>query len=114
MKATLKITALLIAVTITAAALGWVYAINALKNWADQYVAVSLLQVKEIAPSARFAPKGKAIATATAKLVIKESHPDYAAMTIRELKALCKGTGIKNWARLSKSALIAVLVAQTN
>lgn len=78
----LKITALLIAVTITAAALGWVYAINALKNWADQYVAVSMLQVKEIAP-------------ATLKLVIKESRPDYAKMTIRELKALCKGTGIK-------------------
>lgn len=111
MKATLKIAALLIAVTITAAALGWVYAINALKNWADQYVAVSMLQVKEIPPSPRFAPKGKAIAPATAKLVIKESRPDYAKMTIRELKALCKGTGIKGWEKLRKAALVAALIA---
>ena len=111
MKATLKITALLIATIATAAALGWVYAINALKNWADQYVAVSMLQVKAIAPAPRTTPKGKAIAPATAKLVVRESRPDYAKMTIRELKALCKGTGIKGWEKLRKAALVAALIA---
>lgn len=106
-----KITTLLIATIIVIAALGWVYAINALKNWADQYVAVSMLQVKVIAPAPYTTTKGKAITPKTATLVIKESRPDYTKMTIRELKALCKGTGIKNWEKLRKAALAAALIA---
>ena len=34
---------------------------------------------------------------------------DYSKLTIRELKKLAKGTGIKKWERLNKSQLVAAL-----
>jgi hypothetical protein len=55
--------------------------------------------------------KGKAIAPKAISITIKESRPDYAAMTIRELKKLCKGTGIKGWEKLRKAALVEALCA---
>jgi len=35
---------------------------------------------------------------------------DYSKMTIRELKAIAKGTGIKSWERLRKADLVAALI----
>lgn len=104
MKPALKIAALLIATIIITAALGWVYAFNALQEWANQYVAVSMLTAGAIAAMPRTHIAVKAIA--------KKSRPNYAAMTIRQLKTLAKGTAIKNWSRLGKGALIAALIAQ--
>lgn len=34
---------------------------------------------------------------------------DYSKFTIRELKAMAKGTGIKSWERLRKAELVAAL-----
>ena len=39
----------------------------------------------------------------------KEVKPEYSKMTIRQLKALAKGTGIKRWERLNKSQLVEAL-----
>ena len=36
---------------------------------------------------------------------------DYSKLTIRELKAMARGTGIKSWERLRKAELIAALSA---
>lgn len=36
---------------------------------------------------------------------------DYSKLTIRELKAIARGTGIKSWERLRKAELIAALSA---
>ncbi len=112
MKTTLKIAALILATIAVTAALGWVYAINALQQWVDQYVAVSMLTpaTKPMALTTIRA-KGKAIAPKAITITIKESRPDYAAMTIRELKKLCKGTGVKGWDKLRKAELVAALSA---
>lgn len=107
----IKIASVLIASIAILATIG---AVVALKEWANQYVAASMLSVKTIAPSPQIRAQGKIIAPMVISLVIKESAPNYAQMTIRELKALCKGSGVKNWSRLGKAALIAALVAQTN
>ncbi len=112
MKSTIKIAALLLATIAITAALGWVYAINALQNWIDQYVAVSMLSTKPIAPASATRCKGKAIVPKAMTLVIKESVPNYAGMTLRQLKDAARGTGIKNWSRLTKGALIAALVVR--
>ena len=55
--------------------------------------------------------KSKAIAPKAISIIVKNDIPDYAQMTIRELKALCSGTSILNWSRLSKAALIKALIA---
>jgi hypothetical protein len=39
----------------------------------------------------------------------KEAKPEYSKMTIRQLKALAKGTGIKRWEKLNKSQLVEAL-----
>lgn len=39
-----------------------------------------------------------------------EVKPDYSKMTIRELKAMARGTGIKSWERLRKADLVAALI----
>lgn len=36
---------------------------------------------------------------------------DYSKMTIRQLKAIAKGTGIKSWEKLRKAELVAALSA---
>ena len=72
-----------------------------LKEACDEYVAMS--QLKCSAPVvALVEPKADAL------MITK---PNYAAMTIRELKALCKGSNIKGWSRLTKPQLIAALSA---
>lgn len=45
------------------------------------------------------------------KAIALVSRPNYAKMTIRELKALCKGTGIKGWEKLRKAELVNALSA---
>jgi hypothetical protein len=85
----------------------------ALKEWVAQYVAISMLTVapKSTAQIVIRAQR-KAIAPKTITLAVKESRPDYAEMTLRQLKAVARGTGIKNWSRLTKPVLIATLNAQ--
>lgn len=113
MKSTIKIAALILATIAIASLLGWTMAINNLKTWCDQYVAISMLttESKPVAIAAIIRTKGKAIAPKAITITIKESRPDYAKMTLRELKKLCVGTGIKNWARLTKPALVEALYA---
>ena len=102
-----KITAILIAAIAVLAIVGGAIAI---KEWVDQYVALSLLTPapKSAAPIA-IRSKGKAMAQKAISITVKESRPDYASMTIRQLKALCKGTGIKGWEKLRKAQLITAL-----
>lgn len=102
----IKIASVLIASIAILATIG---SVVALKEWTNQYVAASMLSVKSIAPLPQIRAQGKVIAPK----VIKESAPNYAAMTIRELKALCKGSGVKNWSRLGKAALIAAFILPT-
>jgi len=84
----------------------------ALKKWVDRYVAVSMLTV---APKANaqivIRSQRKAIALKAVSITIKNDRPDYAGMTLRQLKDAARGTGIKNWSRLTKSVLIAALIA---
>jgi len=55
----------------------------------------------------------KALPQATVKgylMPVREAAAvDYSKMTIRQLKAIAKGTGIKSWERLRKSELVAAL-----
>jgi|GEM_PF-3095154 len=57
----------------------------------------------------------KALPQATVKgylMPVREASAvsvDYSKFTIRELKAIAKGTGIKSWERLRKADLIAAL-----
>lgn len=110
MKSVIKIATLLLATIAVMSALGWVLAINNLKAWADQFVAISMLktEVKPVA-IASIQIKGKAIAPKAISIKVKSDRPNYAAMTIRELKALCKGTGIKGWEKLRKAELVNAL-----
>lgn len=98
----IKIASLLIASIAMLATIG---SVVALKEWSNQYVAASL-SVKTIAPLPQIRTQGKVLAPKVISLVIKESASNYAQMTIRELKALWKGSGVKNWSRLGKAALI--------
>lgn len=110
MKSVIKVTALFLATIAVMSALGWVLAINSLKEWCDQFVAISMLEV-EVKPLAIavIRSKGKAIAPKAISITIKSDRPNYAVMTIRELKALCKGTGIKGWEKLRKAELVDAL-----
>ena len=112
MKPTIKIAALIFATIAVLALLGWVLAINNLKAWCDQYIAIAMLKT-EVKPMAIavIRTKGKAIAPKAISIKVKESRPDYAKMTIRELKKLCVGTGIKGWEKLRKAALVEALYA---
>jgi len=55
----------------------------------------------------------KALPQATVKgylMPVREvAAVDYSKMTIRQLKAIAKGTGIKSWEKLRKADLIAAL-----
>lgn len=106
MKSIIKITILSIALIYVLSILGWVIAIDKLKQWCDRYIAISMLQT-ETKPQAIavIRSKGKAIAPKAISITIK-NRPDYAAMTTRELKKLCKGTGIKGWEKLCKAKLV--------
>jgi ABC-type proline/glycine betaine transport system permease subunit len=42
---------------------------------------------------------------------VREAKPEYSKMTIRELKAMARGTGIKSWEKLRKAELLAALSA---
>ena len=91
----IKIASLLIA---SIAALAVIGGAMALKEWVDQYVAVSMLTA---APKATalitIRAQRKAIAPKAMSITIKNSAPNYAEMTLRQLKAAARGTGIKNW-----------------
>jgi|GEM_PF-6280723 len=107
MKSSIKITALILALIAVFALLGWVLAINNLKAWCDRFVVISMLkpELKPVA-IAVIRIKGKAIAPKAISITIKNNRPDYAVMTTRELKKLCKGTGIKGWEKLCKAKLV--------
>ena len=45
----------------------------------------------------------------TAEAMYQSSLVELSKLTIRELKALCKGSGIKNYSRLTKAQLLAAL-----
>ena len=100
----IKIAASFIALAAVLSLLGWVEAIDNLKIWCDRYVAESL-RSEPIRAASKVMTAPKAIS-----ITIKDI-PNYAQMTIRELKALCTGTSILNWSRLSKAALIEALIA---
>ena len=106
MKSTTKIAASLAAIVIVLLLLNCVIAINNLKVWSDRYVAISLIEPQ---PFAAIRPVGKLIAPKAINVMIKEITPDYASMTARQLKSLCKGTGIKGWEKLRKAELISAL-----
>ena len=106
MKTPIKIAASFIALIAVLSLLGWVEAIDNLKAWCDRYVATSLRsEPTRTANKVITAPK-------VISIIVKNDIPNYAQMTIRELKALCTGTSIKGWSRLSKAALIEALIAQ--
>ena len=106
MKSTIKIIALSIILIYTLSILGWAIAIDKLDQWCDRYVTISLkLQTVATVTSS----KGKAIDPKVISIMIKETP--YAKMTTRELKKLCKGTGIKNWEKLRKAELVLALSA---
>ena len=110
MKSVIKVSALLLATIAVMSALGWVLAINNLKAWVNQFVAISMLEIEvKPMPIAAIHSKGKAIAPKAISIKIKGDRPNYAAMTIRELKSLCKGTGIKGWEKLRKAQLVEAL-----
>lgn len=112
MKTTIKIAATLIAIIAIASLLGLVTAINNLKTWCDRYVAISMLStVPNPIVITTVHTMGKAIAPRAISIAIKSDRLNYAAMTIRELKALCKGTGIKGWWNMTKPALVEALSA---
>ena len=108
----IKASLVIIAAIATIAVIGGAIA---LQEWVDQYVAVSMLTPAP-KPNAQIVIRSqrKAIAPKAVSITIKNSAPNYAEMTLRELKAVARGTGIKNWSRLTKSVLIAALIAQTN
>ena len=106
MKSTIKIAASLAAIAIVLLLLNCVIAVNNLKVWSDRYVAVSMMEPQPFAP---IRPMSKLIASKAISIMIKEITPDYASMTTKQLKSLCKGTGIKGWEKLRKSELVSAL-----
>lgn len=67
-----------------------------------------------LSPKMTTASTIKALPQATVKgylMPVKEVKPEYSTMTIRELKAMARGTGIKSWEKLRKADLIAALSA---
>ena len=106
MKSTIKIAASLAAIVIVLLLLNCVIAINNLKVWSDRYVAISLTEPQSFAA---IRPIGKSIAPKAISVMIKEIPLDYASMTTKQLKSLCKGTGIKGWEKLRKAELISAL-----
>ena len=112
MKSAIKIIALSIAVIYFLSVLGWAIAIDKLDQWCDRYVTESTLKTEpKLQAIAVIRTKGKAIAPKAISITIKSDRPNYAAMNIRELKKLCVGSGIKNWEKLRKSALVEALYA---
>ena len=120
MKSTIKITSSLAAIAIVLLLLNCVIAINNLKVWSDRYVAISMMEYepgkypaiatsKKAIATFKDRPVGKLIASKAIGVMIKEITPDYASMTARQLKSLCKGTGIKGWEKLRKAELISAL-----
>ena len=108
MKSTIKIAVLSIIAIYSLSFLGWAIAIDKLDQWCDRYVAISL-KPQTIATVTR--SRAKLIASKAISIMIKESRPDYAKMTTKELKKLCKGTGIKGWNNLCKANLVLALSA---
>ena len=108
MQSTIKIAALSIILIYTLSVLGWAIAINKLDRWCDRYVAISL-KPQTIATVTR--SRAKLIAPKAISIMIKEIPLDYARMTTKELKQLCKGTGIKGWEKLLKAELVLALSA---
>ena len=106
MKSTIKIAASLAAIVIVLLLLNCVTAINNLKVWSDHYVAASLIEPRSFATTR---PVGKLIASKAISIMVEEVTSDYASMTARQLKSLCKGTGIKGWEKLRKAELISAL-----
>ena len=116
---TIKIAASLIALVIVLSFLGWVTAIDNLKTWCDRYVVESTfkhnfqpLPDEQAINGTRTQNKvmtAQKVMSITVKDTIKSDRPDYAQMTTRQLKALCKGTGIKNWKKLRKADLVIAL-----
>ena len=106
MKSTIKITSFLAAIAIVLLLLNCIIAINNLKVWSDRYVAISMIEPQSFAA---IRPIGKSIAPKAISVMIKEITPDFANMTTRQLKSLCKGTGIKGWEKLRKSELVSAL-----
>ena len=74
-------------------------------------MAVSMLTVAP-KPTAQIVIRSqrKALAPKAMSITIR-NRPDYAGMTLRQLKDAARGTGIKNWSRLTKPVLIAALIA---
>ncbi len=68
-----------------------------------------------LSPKSGAAVTIKALPQATVKgylMPVREAAAvsvDYSKMTIRELKAMARGTGIKSWEKLRKAELIAAL-----
>ena len=102
MKSTIKIIALSVILIYTLSILGWATAIDKLDRWCDRYVDESTF--KTITRS-----KSKLIAPKAISIIIRETP--YASMTTKELKKLCKGTGIKRWEKLRKAELVLALSA---
>ena len=99
-----------------------------LQDFSNELVAVSLLEFNEPVSATESIVKmievvpamteptikmprtaNKAIAKNIVSITVKDSEIDYAAMTIRELKSLCKGSKIKGWSKLCKADLIVAL-----
>ena len=78
-----------------------VVGIYSLYLWCEQFVAVSMLQT--------VACKGCGIAVY--RRAKPRRKPNYKAMSIRQLKQCCNGTGIKGWEKLRKAELVAALMA---
>ena len=79
----------LIAAVIVIAAFGWVSAFKALSEWCDKYVGSSTVAI-------------------AIKEVVKVPSP--VTMTIRQLKAIASERGVKGYGRMSKAALIEVVM----
>ena len=99
-----------------------------LQDFSDELVAVSLLEFNEPVSATESIVKmievvpamteptvkmprtaNKAIAKSIVSITVKDTGIDYTAMTIRELKSLCKGSKIKGWSKLCKADLIVAL-----
>ncbi|MFM7856846.1 MAG: Rho termination factor N-terminal domain-containing protein, partial [Flammeovirgaceae bacterium] len=80
-------------------------------------VAIAVVTVLiAITPKTTAAVSVKALPQATVKgylMPVREAAVtvDYSKFTIRELKAMARGTGIKSWEKLRKADLIAALSA---
>jgi len=79
-------------------------------------IAVAMILIALSPKSGAAAVTVKALPQATVKgylMPVREAAAvvDYSKMTIRQLKAIAKGTGIKSWERLRKAELVAALSA---